>query len=33
MTPQAVIHTLGAIVAGALLIYLLISLLKPEWFQ
>ncbi len=33
MTPQTVIYTLTAIVAAALLVYLLIALLKPEWFQ
>jgi K+-transporting ATPase KdpF subunit len=33
MTPQTVVYTLAAIVAGALLVYLLIALLKPEWFQ
>lgn len=33
MTLQTVIYTLAAIVAAALLIYLLIALLKPEWFQ
>lgn len=33
MTPQTVIYTLAAIVAAALLIYLLIALLKPDWFQ
>jgi len=33
MTPQTVIYSLAAIVAGALLVYLLIALLKPEWFQ
>jgi K+-transporting ATPase KdpF subunit len=33
MTPQTVIHALAAIVAAALLVYLLIALLKPEWFQ
>ncbi|HLP84944.1 MAG TPA: K(+)-transporting ATPase subunit F [Phycisphaerales bacterium] len=33
MTPQTVIYTLAAVVAAALLIYLLIALLKPEWFQ
>lgn len=33
MTPQTVIYTLAAIVAAALLLYLLIALLKPEWFQ
>jgi len=27
------IHMAGAVVAGALLIYLLCALLKPEWFQ
>jgi K+-transporting ATPase KdpF subunit len=33
MTPQMVIYTLAAIVAAALLVYLLVALLKPEWFQ
>ena len=33
MTPQTVIYTLAAIVAAPLLVYLLIALLKPEWFQ
>lgn len=33
MTPQTVIYTIAAIVAAALLFYLLIALLKPEWFQ
>ncbi len=33
MTPQTVIYTLAAIVASALLVYLLVALLKPEWFQ
>lgn len=33
MTPQTLIYTLAAIVAAALLIYLLAALLKPEWFQ
>jgi len=33
MTLQTVIYTLTAIVAAALLVYLLIALLKPEWFQ
>ncbi|NUQ52684.1 MAG: K(+)-transporting ATPase subunit F [Phycisphaerales bacterium] len=33
MTLQTVIYTLAAIVAAALLVYLLIALLKPEWFQ
>jgi K+-transporting ATPase KdpF subunit len=33
MTPQTVIYTLAAIVAAVLLVYLLIALLKPEWFQ
>lgn len=33
MTTQTVIYTLAAIVAAALLVYLLIALLKPEWFQ
>lgn len=33
MTPQTVIFTLAAIVAASLLVYLLVALLKPEWFQ
>lgn len=33
MTPQTLIYTLAAIVAAALLLYLLVALLKPEWFQ
>lgn len=33
MTPQTVIYTFAAIVAAALLVYLVIALLKPEWFQ
>ncbi|MCE7973740.1 MAG: K(+)-transporting ATPase subunit F [Leptolyngbya sp. PLA1] len=33
MTPQTVIYTLAAIVGAALLVYLLVALLKPEWFQ
>ena len=33
MTPQMIIYALAAIVAGALLVYLLIALLRPEWFQ
>jgi K+-transporting ATPase KdpF subunit len=33
MTPQTVIYALAAIVAAALLVYLLVGLLKPEWFQ
>lgn len=33
MTPQTVIYTLAAVVAAALLVYLLIALLRPEWFQ
>lgn len=33
MTPQTLIYLLAAIVAAALLVYLLIALLKPEWFQ
>ncbi len=33
MTPQTLIYTLAAIVAAALLVYLVIALLKPEWFQ
>lgn len=33
MTPQAIIFTLAAIVAASLLVYLLVALLKPEWFQ
>jgi K+-transporting ATPase KdpF subunit len=28
-----VIYVLGAIVAAALLVYLVCALLKPEWFQ
>jgi K+-transporting ATPase KdpF subunit len=30
---MTIIYTLAAIVAAALLVYLLIALLKPEWFQ
>ena len=30
---QAMIYILAAIVAAALLIYLICALLKPEWFQ
>lgn len=30
---MTLIYTLAAIVAAALLVYLLIALLKPEWFQ
>lgn len=33
MTQQTVIYVLAAIVAAALLVYLLVALLKPEWFQ
>lgn len=33
MTPQTVIYSLAAMVAAALFVYLLIALLKPEWFQ
>jgi K+-transporting ATPase KdpF subunit len=33
MTPQSIIYTLAAIVAAALLLYLLAALLQPEWFQ
>lgn len=33
MTPQTVILILAAIVAAGLLVYLVIALLKPEWFQ
>jgi K+-transporting ATPase KdpF subunit len=33
MTPQTAIYALAATVAAALLIYLLIALLKPEWSQ
>ncbi len=33
MTPQTLIYTLAAVVATALLVYLVIALLKPEWFQ
>ncbi|MBY0112919.1 MAG: K(+)-transporting ATPase subunit F [Phycisphaerales bacterium] len=27
------IYTVAAVVAAALLLYLLVALLKPEWFQ
>jgi K+-transporting ATPase KdpF subunit len=27
------IYAVAAVVAGALLLYLLVALLKPEWFQ
>jgi K+-transporting ATPase KdpF subunit len=27
------IYLLGGLVAGALLVYLLFALIKPEWFQ
>ena len=30
---MSVIYVIGAIVAAALLVYLLAALLKPEWFQ
>lgn len=33
MTPQTLVYALAAVVAAALLVYLLIALLKPEWFQ
>lgn len=33
MTPHTVIYAIAAVVAVALLIYLLAALLKPEWFQ
>lgn len=33
MTPQNVIHLIAAIAAGLLFVYLLVALLKPEWFQ
>ncbi|MFA6044914.1 MAG: K(+)-transporting ATPase subunit F [Phycisphaerales bacterium] len=33
MTHQAVIYAIAAVVAVALLLYLLVALLKPEWFQ
>lgn len=33
MTHDTVIYVLAGIVASALLVYLLIALLKPEWFQ
>ncbi|MCC6230318.1 MAG: K(+)-transporting ATPase subunit F [Phycisphaerales bacterium] len=33
MTPQTIIYALAAIIAAALLVYLLVALLKPEWFQ
>ena len=33
MNPETLIYTLAAIVAAALLLYLLAALLKPEKFQ
>lgn len=33
MTPQTVVYALAAIVAAGLLVYLVVALLKPEWFQ
>jgi K+-transporting ATPase KdpF subunit len=30
---MTVIYALAAVVAAALLLYLLVALLKPEWFQ
>ena len=33
MTPQTLVYTLAALVATALLLYLLVALLRPEWFQ
>lgn len=33
MTPHTVIYAIAAVVAVALLLYLLAALLKPEWFQ
>lgn len=33
MTPQTLIYAAAALVAVALLVYLLIAMLKPEWFQ
>ena len=33
MTPHTWIYALAAVVAVALLLYLLAALLKPEWFQ
>lgn len=30
---MTLIYVIGALVAGALLIYLLCALLEPEWFQ
>jgi K+-transporting ATPase KdpF subunit len=33
MTPHTVIYAIAAVVAAALLLYLLAALLKPEWFQ
>lgn len=33
MTPHTVIYAIAAVVALALLLYLLAALLKPEWFQ
>jgi K+-transporting ATPase KdpF subunit len=33
MNPHTVIYAIAAVVAVALLLYLLAALLKPEWFQ
>lgn len=33
MTAQMVVYVCAAVVAAGLLIYLLVALLKPEWFQ
>lgn len=33
MSPATLIYTLAAIVAAGLLLYLLVAMLKPEWFQ
>jgi K+-transporting ATPase KdpF subunit len=33
MNPHTVIYAIAAVVAAALLLYLLAALLKPEWFQ
>lgn len=33
MTPHTVIYAIAAVIAVALLLYLLAALLKPEWFQ
>jgi K+-transporting ATPase KdpF subunit len=33
MTPCTWIYVVAAVVAVALLLYLLVALLKPEWFQ